>query len=129
MAGADKRDVLQVLQSELNFAEKGGYRFTARAPWRPQFIFQDSPTCLNFDSSAPLRPCSECVLMQFVPAPRREQKIPCRHIVLNEMGETIDHFYRYGTQEELEEALIGWLKSEIRTIQEERSAKKVATAA
>ena len=48
----DKRDLLDVLKAELQFLEKGGYRHTARAEWRPQFIFQDSPTCLNFDPTA-----------------------------------------------------------------------------
>jgi hypothetical protein len=120
----DHRHILQVLKTELAFAEKGGYRYTARAPWRPQFIFQDSPTCMNFDSTAMRQPCAECILMQFVPAGRHKQKVPCRHIVLNERGETIDSFYRSGTQEELEKALIGWLKGTIRRIETERAGKK-----
>ena len=123
------RDLLEVLKAELNFAEKGGYRYTARVPWRPQFIFQDSPTCLNFDSSAPRRPCSECILMQLVPEERRKQQIPCRHIALNEQAETFDHFYHCGTAEELEKALISWLKATIRTIEAERARKKLAKTA
>lgn len=124
----DNRDVLEVLKNELSFAEKGGYRYTARVPWRPQFIFQDSPTCLNFDSTAPRIPCSECVLMQLVPVDRQHQKIPCRYIALNEQGETIDHFYRCGTGEELERAFVSWLKAAIRAIEAGRTAKKAARA-
>jgi hypothetical protein len=123
------RDLLEVLEAELNFAEKGGYRCTARVPWRPQFIFQDSPTCLNFDSTAPRRPCSECILMQLVPPERRQQKIPCRHIALNAQGETIDDFYRCGTPEELEKALISWLKATLGTTEAERVRKKLAKTA
>ena len=98
----DKRDLLDLLKAELLFLEKGGYRHTARADWRPQFIFQDSPTCLNFDPTQPLKPCSDCVLMQLIPEEQRDKKIPCRYIPVNERGETIDSFYRTGTQEELE---------------------------
>jgi hypothetical protein len=48
----DKRNLVDVLKAELEFLEKGGYRHTARAAWRPQFVFQGSPTCLNFDSTS-----------------------------------------------------------------------------
>ncbi|MGB7281088.1 MAG: hypothetical protein WBE13_02405 [Candidatus Acidiferrum sp.] len=109
----DTRDLLAVLKAELDFVEKGGYRLTSRAPWRPQFIFQDSPTCLNFDPAQPPRPCSDCVLMQVIPEELRRTKIACRYIPLNEKGETIDSFYRYGTRDEMEAALRGWLRNTI----------------
>lgn len=110
---ADERDLLEVLRAELAFLEKGGYRHTARTAWRPHFVFQDSPTCLNFDSMRQPRPCSECILMQLVPENARREKIPCRHIPLDQRGETIDWFYRYGTEEELEAAVSNWLKTTI----------------
>jgi len=113
----DTRDLLAVLKAELQFVEKGGYRLTSRAAWRPQFIFQDSPTCLNFDPAQPPRPCSDCVMMQVVPEELRRKKIACRYIPLNEKGETIDSFYRYGTREELEAALRGWLRSTIERLE------------
>ena len=62
-----KRDLLEVLRLELEFLENGGYRKVYS--WRPQFIFEDSPTCLNYGNPAARRPCSECVLMQLVPSP------------------------------------------------------------
>ncbi len=105
----DNRDLLQVLKAELEFVEKGGYRNTARPAWRPHFIFQDSPTCLNFDPAVPPRPCAECVLMQVIPEAQRGKKIACRYIPLNEQGDTLDSLYRYGTPEELEAALRHWL--------------------
>jgi len=117
----DKRDLLDVLKAELEFLEKGGYRHTARAEWRPQFIFQDSPTCLNFDPTHPSKPCSDCVLVELVPEDRRDKKIPCRHIPLSEHGETIDSFYHTGTQEELETALARWLKNTIARLERERA--------
>lgn len=122
----DKRDLLVVLKAELEFLEKGGYRHTARAAWRPQFLFQDSPTCLNFDPSQQPRPCSDCVLMQVVPDDQRGKKIPCRYVPLNERGETIDSFYRYGTSEELEAAVGQWLRRTIHRLEMERTESKAA---
>jgi hypothetical protein len=130
----DSRNLVDVLRAELHFAEMGGYRETARVPWRPQFIFQDSPTCINLDSTKPRRPCEECAIVQLVPEKSRKEKIPCRHIVLNERGETIDWFYRTGTAQELEAALAQWLKATIHRLETEREtaqreAKKMAHSA
>ena len=109
----DPRNLLTVLKAELEFLEKGGYRSPSRAKWRPQFAFEDSPTCLNYGDPARRKPCTECVLIDLVPKECREKKIPCRHIPLNVKGETVDSLYRTGTQEELEVALAIWLKSTI----------------
>jgi hypothetical protein len=117
----DKRDLLDVLKVELAFLEKGGYQVTARVPWRPQFLFQDSPTCLNFDPTEPQRPCSDCVLMQLLPEMLGDKKIACRYIPLNERGETIDSFYRSGTQEELEAAFSQWLKATVARLEQEKA--------
>lgn len=110
----ERRDPLQVLKFELEFLDKGGYGRSPRTPWRPQFVFEDSPTCLNYDAKDHPRPCSECVLMQFVPPEQRSEKVPCRHIPLNAEGETVDGLYRYGTQAEMEEALRHWLHATIK---------------
>jgi hypothetical protein len=116
-----KQNLLPVLKKELEFLEKGGYRETARVPWRPQFIFQDSPTCLNFDPTQPPRPCTDCTLAQLVPTNLQNKKIPCRYIPLNERGETIDSFYRSGTRNELEEAFGKWLRATIQNLEERNS--------
>lgn len=123
----DKRDLLTVLRKELEFLEKGGYRHTARAGWRPQYVFQDSPTCLNFDPTQQLRPCSECILTQLVPEDLQQKKIPCRYIPLNERGETIDSFYRFGTQEELESELGRWLKAAIERLEKQKTKNQAAS--
>ena len=62
----DNRDLLEVLKFELEFLEQGGYGRLPRESWRARFIFEDSPSCMNF-SSKDREPCSECLLMQFVP--------------------------------------------------------------
>jgi hypothetical protein len=44
----DERDLLDVLRFELEFLEPGGYGRSPRTPWRPQYIFEDSLTCMNY---------------------------------------------------------------------------------
>jgi hypothetical protein len=117
----DRRNVLDVLKAELEFLENAGYHDTARAAWHPQLMFQDSPTCLNFDRARLAKPCSDCVLMQLIPEDLRDKKIPCRYIPLNESGETIDSFYRTGTQEEQETAVAHWLRTTIARLEREKS--------
>ena len=109
----DSRDLLELLKAELAFLENGGYRNPAPASWRPQLMFQDSPTCINFNSTQPRKPCGECALIRFVPEDQRRKKIPCRYIPLDAKGTTVDYFYRYGTQEELETVVSEWLKANI----------------
>jgi hypothetical protein len=84
-------------------------------------MFQDSLTCLNFDATKPRKPCNECVLMQLVPLDSRNRKIPCRYIPLGEQGETVDFFYSYGTQEELEVVVARWLKTTIARLERENT--------
>jgi hypothetical protein len=124
---ADERDLLELLKFELKFLEDGGYGRSPRTPWRRQFMFEDSPTCLNFGDPVRLHPCSQCLLMRFVPAELRDQASPCRLIPITNKGETIDYFYRYGTQLELEEALVGWLRDQVGEI-EERSEQASKTS-
>jgi len=121
-----RRILLDVLKAELGFLEAGGYHQPSRTPWRPQLMFQDSPTCLNFDATQPRKPCNECVLMQLVPLDLRRKKIPCRYIPLDEQGETVDSFYSSGTQEELERAVAQWLKTTIARLEHERKVESLS---
>jgi hypothetical protein len=96
---------LQVLKNELKFVQNGGYRATL--VWRAPLVFEDSPICRR-------RPCFACpetdfVLMRFVPKACCYEAVPCRHIPLNELGETVDSLYRTGTNEEIEQTLESWL--------------------
>ena len=119
----DERDLLEVLKFELEFLEKGGYGRSPRTPWRPTRVFQDSPTCLNFALPEKVHPCSECALMVLVPDEARGDAVPCEQIPLNETGETAESLSRYGSQQELEEALGTWLRRTIHCIEEDRGEK------
>ena len=119
----DDRDLLEVLKRELDFLELGGYRTNVHQPWRPQFIFEDSPTCLNRGIQENRTPCTECVLISLVPLDQRKEKFPCRQIPLTEAGASINYFYHCGTQEELDAALAEWLRKTIHRLEEEKAQK------
>ena len=119
----DKRNVLQILRAELAFLEKGGYRRVPRYPWRPNFVFEDSPTCINFADRSRQQPCADCPLIEFVPENRRAAQFPCRHIPLTHGGETVNSFYEWGTEEELESALREWLVETIQELEGNRKAR------
>jgi hypothetical protein len=114
----DKDELLKLLKFELKFVEDGGYGRSPHTPWRAPYIFEDSPSCLNLGDPARAHPCNECLLMGFVPGDLQNENSPCRFIPLNEKGQTIDYFYRYGTQLDLEEALRGWLRGQIAGIEQ-----------
>jgi len=114
------RDLLQVLKAELEFLEGGSYRKIAQTSWRPPFIFEDSPSCPYSDASPRRRPCLACSLMQLVPANRRLEQAPCRHIPLNDEGETLDSLYNTATDDEVEAAVVKWLRAEIRVLKKAR---------
>jgi hypothetical protein len=112
----DERDLLE----ELKFLGDAGYGRSPRTSWRATHTFQDLPTCLNFNNPARRHPCGECLLIRFVPEERKNENVPCWYIPLSPKGDTIDYYSRYGTPLELEEALAGWLRRTIRTIENER---------
>jgi hypothetical protein len=106
----DDRDLLQILQSELDFLNKGGYGRSVRTPNEPTILFQDSPICPEF----PCRTHNEqCLLMQFVPEAERSAAVPCHHIPLNEKGETVEDLLAQKGQERAEEILKAWLRRAI----------------
>jgi hypothetical protein len=113
----DTQVLLEVLKAELAFLENGGYRERPRYPWRPNFVFEDSPTCLNFKNSSSPEPCVKCALMAFVPKGQQHAKFPCRRIPITAMGETVSSFYESGTQQELETALRDWLRQSIQMLE------------
>ncbi len=119
----DERNLLQTLKAELALVEKGGYRNRPRLPWRPSFVFEDSPTCLNFGAKEERRPCAECLLMQFVPEDQKKLKFPCRHIPLTPEGDSVAHYYESGTEQELETALKGWLTRKIAELEAQEKGK------
>ena len=129
MTNKDDRDVLDILRFELSFLEDGGYGRSPHAPWRAPAIFEDSPACPNFCDPARPHPCDTCRLESFVPESRRTESVPCRFIQLNEQGQTIEDFYRTGSQVDLEDAMARWLRAQIAKIEKERGAAAKSGAA
>jgi hypothetical protein len=117
----DKADVLEVLKTELNFLEMGGYSLGRWASLGPEFIFEDSPTCINYDRTENPSPCTGCALMHFVPLERRSERIPCRHIPLNASGATLDSLYRDNDRRAVEEAVGNWLRCTIDRLEKQRT--------
>jgi hypothetical protein len=120
----DERDLLDVLNAELAFLEKGGYGRSPREPWSQPLIFEDSPTCMNYDSKDCAEPCSACVLFQLVPPQFRGKQLPCRHISVNAEGETLNSLGRHSDQFEIEEILGNWLRTTIAALEDARQASR-----
>jgi hypothetical protein len=121
----ENENLLAVLKAELAFVESGGYSTPKEATWRPHFIFQDSPTCLNFRNRGNRVSCSKCWLIQLVPKNRQQERFPCRYIPLDEFGQTLDFLYRTGTEEETYDILASWLRANIARL-EPRSDSRVS---
>ena len=117
----DDRDVLEVMKAELDFVEKGGYGRSVRTPWKPTCIFQDSPTCLNFDDPKRTHSCDECLLMEFVPPASRTEQVPCHQIPLTPSGETLESMEQKAHQDDLEQAVKNWLHTNISRIEAVRA--------
>lgn len=124
----DDRDILELLKFELNFLEQGGYGRSVRTPWKPTSIFQDSISCINFGDPERPRPCTECLLMDFVPKSAQHEDVPCHHIPLNEKGETVDTIERYDNQREVEEKFKAWLRQAIASLEAERARRRMQSA-
>jgi len=105
--GQDTRDLLAVLREELSFLRMGGYAHSD--DWRPSFIFEDSPTCLQRFLLDPKPDCADCLLTELVPENRRGKQIPCRNIPLNEQGETLESLCRASSSAELLSIAEAWL--------------------
>ena len=73
--------------------------------------FEDSSACYR----SPFFSCqsSRCSLVQFVPQKFRGEATPCRHIQLNEQGETLHTLYTTAGAAEVKIAVRNWLISAI----------------
>ena len=119
----DKRDVLEVLRFELQFLEQGGYGRSVRTQWKATSLFQDSPSCLNFNDPAERpHPCNECLLTDFVPSGAQNEAVPCHHIPVGPKGETIDELAC--SQIATEDAVRNWLRSVIDRLEKERGEQQ-----
>jgi hypothetical protein len=111
----EKCELLEKLKFELAFVEDGGYGRSVRTPHKSTSPFQDSPTCLNFGDPSRAHPCSECILMQYVPESRKGEAVPCHHIPLDRESGTIVTL----DATEAEAALKRWLHREISRLEGE----------
>lgn len=117
----DDRDPIEVLKAELNFVVKGGYGRSVKTPWQPTSTLQDSPSCLNLGDPERTHPCSECLLIDFVPPDARAEDVPCHHIPLNANGTTIDELEWKENQTETEETVKSWLRATIDKLEGQRT--------
>lgn len=116
---ASRQNILQLLKAELQFVDGGGYRLSERSPWRPPYVFEESPSCPNFSDRSRPHLCVDCWLMQFVAPELRDEQVPCRFVQLTADGITIDSLYRYASTAETEETLSRWLRERIREMEDE----------
>jgi hypothetical protein len=81
--------------------------------------FEGSEICCR----SPFFSCrsSRCVLIPLVPDQYRSQAAPCRHIVLNGRGDTLEQLYGSGSKEYTKTAVQNWLFSTIRTLESDRA--------
>jgi hypothetical protein len=118
----DERDILDLLKSELDFIEKGGYGRSVRTPWKATSPFRDSLTCVNYALPEKAHPCSECHLIDFVPSDKRGAELPCHAIPLNAAGETVESLENEDNQTKLEAALKEWMRAKIGELEAARGA-------
>ena len=114
-----KRELLDKLKFELAFIEDGGYGRSVRTPHKPTSLFQDSLTCLNFGDPLRIHPCSECILMQYVPESRKGEDVPCHHIPLDPENRTIANL----DDSDGEEVLKQWLRHEINRLEKDLAVR------
>jgi hypothetical protein len=115
----DKRDLLELLKTELDFIEKGGYGRSVRTPWRERSPFRDSLTCVNYALPEKSHPCAECHLIDFVPVEKRDELVPCHFIPLTPAGDTVEDLEVSGNQGKLESALKDWMRRKILDLEAE----------
>jgi hypothetical protein len=139
MVQNQQQALLNAIKLELEFCERGGYkplvgRYPARSREndpiyrvasgenRPEMrkersVFQDSPSCLNYGLPVREHPCSKCWLIDFVPAEKRGEAVPCHYIPLNERGDTVATLGGPGDAPDVREAVIGWLQKKIEELE------------
>jgi hypothetical protein len=63
------------------------------------------------------------VLLEYVPKQSGQETVPCRHIPLNESGETLATLYNTGTNEEIQLTLRKWLLTRIAELEQAAQAE------
>jgi hypothetical protein len=124
-----QQEVLDALEFELTFLERGGYEHSVREPRKALSIFQDSPSCPNYAAQTRTHSCAECFLIDFVPTEKREEAVPCHYIPLNERGDTVDSIAGSSDNFEIQRAMRGWLRKTIDAIEKAKAEATVPAGA
>lgn len=66
--------------------------------------------CLGTGLAAPVDCCDDCPLIDFVPSACRGTLSPCRHIPLNQRGETVEILMQKPDHAYLEGQLLQWME-------------------
>lgn len=120
----DNRNLLRLLQSELVFLDAGGYSAWAGARWRLPLIFEESPACPNFNDMTHATACQDCALMRLVPLRARHTPVPCRYIILDNLGQSLASLYQSSTVEELTRVYRGWLQRTIEQLERKETRRR-----
>ena len=116
----DDRELVELLQEELDFIEKGGYGRSVRTPWLQKSIFQDSVSCLNYGYPYRAHPCNECHFSDFVPPEHQLEAVPCHHIPLDKEGDTIEDLEWEGNEARAQTLVRDWLRTQLENKMSER---------
>ncbi|MDX6305066.1 MAG: hypothetical protein QOG23_1574 [Blastocatellia bacterium] len=117
----DERDILELLKSELDFVEKGGYGRSVRTPRKATSPFRESLTCVNYALPEKAHSCAECHLIEFVPFDKHWEELPCHSIPLNAAGDTVESLELNDNQKKLESVLKEWMRAKIKALEAARS--------
>jgi len=121
--GFDKKGMIEALKLEIEFIQKGGYHPSVRDPHTQPRAFRDSISCLNLGLDEKKEPCTSCFLIEFVPPHLRQSDGDlCHKIPLNDRGDTVESLEREGNRDELQAAVLGWLKRTVARLEAEVSS-------
>lgn len=83
------RQLIEALDFELQFLDKGGYHRSDLWRFAKPSIFEDSPICPNRRSMGTRIPCGRCVLSSLIPEGHLHRSRACHFIPLDSSGTTL----------------------------------------
>ncbi len=116
----NRRELIRLLEAELDFIEGGGYGSPGGKPVKDQPVFYHSLACINhWLVPGHESECHEdCILLEAVPEQYRSQPLPCHHIPLNTAGDTVMSLGEKCDRASLEEAVKEWLRTTIQRLKQ-----------
>ena len=121
----DKKTMLDALKMEIVVIEKGGYHPSVHRPHDEPRVFRDSISCLNvgLGDDKKEHACAECFLIDFVPEKYKDSnEDPCHKIPLNAQGDTVESLSRTSSPEDVQAAVLAWLKATVRRLEADLAA-------